>query len=525
MEFARTLKGKWALGLLLISIGASAGGNRPPIGTNVNGLSYWNTGLPFLDSFKTSSPWLSGANNEWNDGRKLDLDARGWVRSLKPGQAANMALFSGTANFSGTLAKRHVVLYEGTGSLQYGELAKLVERGEHRDIIQIESGEGNAAITLSATDPGDYIRNIRIIPEAVKPKPGELFNPLFLKQLEGYHALRFMIWMLGESSEDIAARRWSRRPLLEDARWTIKGAPVEAMTALANRTGADPWFTMPHAADDDYVRRFAQMVKQSLDPKLKVYVEYSNEVWNTVYPQTAYAREKGLALGLSKDPGEATLRFYAKRAVEMFSVWEGIFGKERLVRVLAFQSDIDPAYADEVALSFGDTRNHVDALAIGPYFGTELAADAAGVERLKKMPLDELMRELESSALPKAKAQMLAHAAAARKYGLPLIAYEGGQHLWNMSGQEAPEVSSLFLAANRDPRMGALYSRYLKDWAEAGGGLFMHLLDCGLFKNDGNWGALEYLAQPRADAPKYDALRRFMEDGNAPRDVNSSRER
>ncbi len=45
-----------------------------------------------------------------------------------------------------------------------------------------------------------------------------------------------------------------------------------------------------------------------------------------------------------------------------------------------------------------------------------------------------------------------------------------------MSSQEATELDALYLAANRDPRMGILYSRYLKDWAEAGGGLFMYFL-------------------------------------------------
>lgn len=504
-----------ALGLLLPCTGLSAAEKRPLIGTNLNGLSYYSTELPFLDTFKNSGPWVSGTKDNWNDGRKLDLDRHGWVRSLKPGQVALTVLFHDTTKFAGTLAQRYVVRYEGAGRLEYGELAKLVEHAEHRDVIEIELGAGNATLTLTETDPNDYLRNIRISPEGSKAKPDELFNSVFLERLQGYGALRFMIWMLGESSEDIAARRWNERPTLRDSRWTIKGAPVETMVALSNRVQADPWFTMPHAADDEYVRRFAQTVKTSLAPNLKVYLEYSNEVWNTVYPQTAYARKKGLALGLSKNPDEAVLRFYAKRAVEMFSIWEQVLGKERLVRVLAFQSDIDPQYSDEVAISFGDTRDHIDAIAIGPYFGTDLAADSAGVARIRKLSLDELMRELESAALPSAKAQMLKHAAVARKYGVPLIAYEGGQHLWNMSGQAAPELDALFNAANRDPRMGSLYSRYLNDWAEAGGGLFMHLLDCGSFEGAGNWGALEHLAQPRSEAPKFDALRRFMEGGDA----------
>jgi hypothetical protein len=105
---------------------------------------------------------------------------------------------------------------------------------------------------------------------------------------------------------------------------------------------------------------------------------------------------------------------------------------------------------------------------------------------------------------------MLAHAAVARKYGLPMIAYEGGQHLWDMEGK-APEAQALFNAANRDPRMGALYARYLKDWTQAGGGLFTHELDCARCDNGGCWGAVEYLGQLRSEAPKFDALRRFME--------------
>lgn len=500
-----------ALLLFLGLTGLCAAEQRPPVGTNLNGLSYSSTELPFSDAFKTAGAWVSGTKENWNDGRRLDLDKHGWVRSLKPGQVALTVLFHDTAKFSESLAKRYVVHYEGTGSLEYAELAKLVERGEHRDIIEIEPGEGNATLTLSETDPNDYLRNISIVPEGSQTKPGELFNPMFLKSLKGYRALRFALWMLGESADFVAPPRWRDRPSPQDALWTVKGAPIETMIALSNQLNADPWFSLPHAAEDAYVRGFAELVRRSLDPKLKVYLEYSNEVWNEVFPATAYAREKGLALGLSQDPYEATMRYFAKRSVEIFKIWEQVLGKERLVRVMSFQSDGMPEYSDEIALSFGDTREHVDALSIGPYFGTDLAADAAAAARTRKLGLDELMQELKKSSLPKAKEQMLAHAAVARKYGLQMIAYEGGQHLWNMSGHAAPELDALFNAANRDPRMGALYTRYLNDWAEAGGGLFMHELDCGIFEGAGNWGALEYLTQPRAEAPKFDALQRFME--------------
>lgn len=500
-------------GLQLLSCGAAAlaAQPRPPIGTNLNGLSYWSAELPFLDAFKSSGEWISGTKEEWKDGRALDLDPRGWVRSLKPGQVANMILFHDTARLFGPKPRRWIVEHEGAGVFAFGELAKLIEQTPGRDVIEIEPGEGNATVTLVSTAANDPLRNIRVLPYGIPSKTGEIFSPAFLAQLRGYRALRFMIWMLGESPEDTAARRWRLRPLPQDARWTIKGAPVEIMVALSNRLRADPWFSLPHAADDEYVRKFAELVKKQLDPSLRVYLEYSNEVWNEVFPQTAYARERGFALRLATDPGEATLRYYAGRSVEIFKIWEKVFPKERLVRVLAFQSDISPEYADEIALSFGDTLKHVDAMAVAPYFGAEFVWDDEAVARTRKMTLDDLMRELESAALPKAKEQMLAHATVARKYGLPLIAYEGGQHLWDMGGRDAPELTELFYAANRDPRMGRIYTRYLNDWAEIGGGLFVHLLDCGSFKGAGNWGALEYLTQPRAEAPKYDALMRFAE--------------
>lgn len=488
-----------------VAPGASAAANRPPIGTNLDEPSYWGPELPFVDAFKSASDWVSGSKDEWEDKRRLDLDSRGWVRKLLPGQEAHAALFAGFNKFPGLLARRYIVIYEGTGILKYDERASLVERGDHRDVIAIDDGaEGNATLSLTSTDPSDPLRNIHMTAEGSSAKPGEIFNPVFLDRLKGYRVLRFMDWMLGASHE-MKQQRWRDRPTPQDARWSTNGVPVETMVALANRVHADAWFSMPHAVDDDYVRRFAQIVNKTLDPKLTVYVEYSNEVWNDIFPQSRYAREKGLALGLSKDPFEAQLRFQARRSREIFEIWEQALGKKRLVRVLSTQSS-SPEQIDTL-LAEGTTRAHVDALAIAPYFGYELANDPQAVAKTLKMSLDELLGEVENGALPRAKAEMQGAAAAARKHGLPLLAYEGGQHLVDIGADaENPALNALFGAANRDPRMGKIYARYLQDWQDAGGGLFLHFLSCG-----GRFGALEYLTQPRAEAPKFDAIHRFIE--------------
>jgi hypothetical protein len=92
---------------------------------------------------------------------------------------------------------------------------------------------------------------------------------------------------------------------------------------------------------------------------------------------------------------------------------------------------------------------------------------------------------------------------------LLLLAYEGGQHLVGVgSVQNNPSVTNLFVAANRDPRMGDLYQRMLESWHNSGGGLFMHYASVGQYGRYGSWGVLESMGQQTS--PKLEALIRFM---------------
>lgn len=293
------------------------------------------------------------------------------------------------------------------------------------------------------------------------------------------------------------------------------------MVALANRLHVNPWFTMPHVSDDGFIRSFAQLVHSSLDRRLKVYVEYSNEVWNTVFPQTEYAKKKGLELRLSSDPDEAMIRWYARRSKEVFSIWETAFeGRQRLVRVFATNT-YQPEY-DEIPFKTREyIRGGVDAIAIGAYFGGELGTKE-NIDRVEKMTLDELFRELETVHIPDVLKEVARHVEVGRRYGVPIIAYEGGQHLAAMAadfGDEplSPKINALFDAANRDPRMGLLYWKLVEGWSRiTGGQLFVHLENCSTVNKNGRWGLLEYLEQPRTQAPKYDAVQRWMEGAPPP---------
>ena len=110
-----------------------------------------------------------------------------------------------------------------------------------------------------------------------------------------------------------AQKEWSDRCTgTHMAQNTPKGVSVEVLVDLCNRVRAAPWFCMPTAASDDYVTRFASYVRDHLDPALKVYIEYSNETWNTGYPGFDYSAAKGAEMGINP------WQFHAHRAVQMF---------------------------------------------------------------------------------------------------------------------------------------------------------------------------------------------------------------
>ena len=505
-----------------------------PVGSNLDGVSDWSTDWPFTDAFKTARPWISGELYVWDDGRALDLDDRGWVRSLLPGQVARTLLFRQAPNYP---AGQYHVFYEGTGVIGYRFAAQKLDAlsTPGHDVLDVDPlREGGINIEIYETDPSDYIRNIHVImPGGVLVSdafsyiedPGTVaqgqakwlyevyethpFHPLFLNRIRRYKTLRFMDWM-NTNWSPIA--EWADHAHPADASYALgRGVPVEVMCALANTVDADPWFNIPHLATDDFVTQFATVVRDRLKPELKAHVEYSNEVWNGGFGQAQYCQEQGLARALSDIPFEANQRYYSQRAVEIFQIFADVMGgTSRLVRVMSSQAantGVSP-----MVLGWQDAYKYVDALAIAPYFGYELGL-AGNVERVEQMTLDDLFAELENVSLPQCYQWMTAQAAVAEQYGVELVAYEGGQHLVGVNNvRENATLNALFDAANRDPRMGALYAQYFREWRKHTKGVFCHFSHCGAWSKYGRWGSLEYMTQPTSEAPKHQAILDFISE-------------
>jgi hypothetical protein len=503
---------------------------RSPIGTNLELLSYWSPQVPFVDVMKSSSEWLSGDAKDWGGGPPPDLDANGWVRSLRPGQVVRKVMLREFGDrYPGG---RYLVRYKGEGKLNFGFAAKIVSERRGEMVIQVTPNDGGIYLWIEATNPADHLRDIEIImPGGIcegdpfkhvasardcgsRPflsfagNRNILFYPVFAERLRGYSVLRFMDWMHTNSSP---VATWAQRTPVTYSTWATKsGAPVEVMIALANLVGAHPWFTLPHQSDEAYARSFAQMVKEKLDPTLGVYVEHSNEVWNSLFAQYGYLSKQAKTQGLELS------KYHALRTRALAGVFKAELGADRVVSVLGGQAAnpwVATSGLDYLKGRFGAAATGIDAVAIAPYFGVSPTPAEAG--KFTSMTMDQLVSYVRTNVFPHEAAHMASHRTVAKKYALRLLAYEGGQHMAGVAGAEGnAALNKLFDSFNRDPRIKQLYLDYLAIWKREGGELFVHFNDVSRYTKWGRWGALEYVAQPRVESPKFDALQTFIEQNS-----------
>ncbi len=505
-----------------------------PIGTNIASINDWSPQIPLIDLFKLSRAWF------WEGPYTTittNIDSNGWLTSLTPPNGIPRNAKPATVIFPGMpnryLGGRYVVLYDGEGTINYRWAAtkNMTLSRPGRDVIDINSSNSSGIVLqMISTDPnrtGNYIRNIRIIPEALEgtymnnydrgnfnPVSANIFNPNWMNKIAPFSTLRFMDWMRTNGSQQV---NWSDRPTLEQARWTmLNGAPLEVMVALANQGNFNPWFNMPHMATDDYVRNFALYVKNNLETDKKVYVEYTNEGWNTFFPQTTWINER------AKETGLTGTQWFARRTAEMINIWKDVFSdqSERIVGVLATQaanSSLGSAAIDY--LKSTGNFSAIDAIAIAPYFGHYLGSPTFS-RQVRGLNVNSIFQELTQGgvikrangtpavpggALQRSYSWMESYAELARKNNLELLAYEAGQHIVGYGGvQNNATINNLFIAVNRDPRMGQLYQEYMAKWHQLGGGLLAHFNDVRRPSKFGSWGMMEHLND--INNPKYTSI-------------------
>ena len=491
---------------------------HPSLGTNLSQVTDYSRELPFVDVFKMARTWIPQIQGgAWGQGPALQQDVNGWITSLQPGQYAETILLDNALDDQPNFpAGQYTVLWDGEGTLQFDlRSATIVSQSPGRMVVSIAPAQNGVFIMETATNPANYLRNIRfIMPGFENSWQTQPFNPRFLQSLGGYRVLRFMEWMLTNGS---TVRNWSDRAHPGDYTYTRRGVPLEVLIQLANSTGIAPWFNIPAQATDGYVQQFAAMVNQQLSVSARFYLEYSNENWNGTFSQTPWIQAQGQAAGFSSDPTMAGFYYNGWRSSQIFTIFRSALSTpDRMIRVMAAQAA--NSWLSDQMLGFRNVYANADALAIAPYFncddtgsgGFGILGGPATQSSVDTMTVDQVI-DIELAHINGCAAQqMQSGGAVARKYGLRFLAYEGGQSLVGYYGMENDALmTSLFKAANRSARMSALYTQYLSQWVTAGGDLFAHYSDVTSYTRYGSWGSLEYQDQDPSTAPKYQALMTF----------------
>ncbi len=506
----------------------------PALAVGLTGLSDWSTQLPFIDLMRSARPWTGHLEGQWGEVEPAELEAggflteEGWPRRLPEGVVSleSFILTDLPEAARGTIG-RYRVTWAGQGDFSLGGRAQNVAMGDHEAWFDFTPGDGPVVLRIAATEEDDPIRDIVVLREDHIPlhEVGALFNPDWIARIRDMRVLRFMNWM---PAENLPQESWGDRPRMSDYTWSRRGVPLEVMVRLSNFVGADPWFTVPFTADDDYVRAFAEYVERRLAPDLRVYAEWSNEVWNFTFTQAHWAAARAEERWPGEEDG-AWMQYAGLRAAQVADIWAEVFNgqEDRLIRVIATQTSwpgLEEALLEAPraqAEGRAPPAESFDAYAVAGYFGNEL-----GLEDRVEEVLDwagqpdgfaRAAEELRAGSLAQAVEEWFPyHAQVARRHGLELVMYEGGTHILGLGEAVWNDDLAAFLTAfNYSPEVAALYAELLEGWRDAGGTLFNAFVDVSAASRWGSWGALRHLddANPRwATLMAYNATAGGWED-------------
>lgn len=540
------------------AVGAVQGTNAVAIG--LASVTDWSTQLPFLDLMKTSRPWIGHKAGQWGGMEVAQLraegvlDAHGWPLEMPRSLGSiGTLILTDMPEAATSLKGRYRLKFDGKGVIEVSGRAEKVRYGKGEVTFDYTPGPGSVDIRIQRINTTNPPRNITVVhmDNAQRFDRGAVFNPLWTARIGQFRALRFMDWAETNNS---SLSDWGERPEVGDVTY-VDGVPVEVMIDLANELESDAWFNIPHLADDAFVRAYAELVRDRLDPALTAYVEFSNEVWNWQFSQAVWADKAASARWGENDKW---MQFYGLRAAEVARIWSEVFAAEaetRLVNVISSQTgwlglETEVLSAPlAVAEGLEPPVEAFDAYAVTGYFGgvlgledrqemvknwlAESVAKARGkaeAQGLKGTALDAYVaahrfdgaseragRELLDGGVSGNREDTLNdligrvlphHAQVARAHNLDLVMYEGGTHIVGIGALvEDTELTDFMHHLNYSAEMGRLYAALLNGWKAVGGQLFNAYSDVYAPTKWGSWGALRHLDDSN---PRWDALVDFQ---------------
>ncbi len=494
-------------------------------GMNLHQVRFWTREWVFVDIMKIADPW-----RVQNGESGLVTDANDWPTALPP---SGVITYMYTGNTGTYPTGRYVCTYDGEGTLIFGDDAQVVSSAPGRIEFDVAAADNGISLKITSTDPnqtGNYARNIKVWMPGFENAQSP-FHPLFVKRLRPFSVIRFMDW---QRTNNLGEVSWSGRATKDYfSQGTGKGVALEYMIELCNELGASPWFCMPHLGDNNtngYVENFAKMVRDGdlannippLHDQAKIYVEWSNEVWNSRFPVYDWIRE-GAIPGPGNDVDLGAPEFFDMWATNMaddFATWHQVYAglEDKIIRVFASTKDSDNAWVagkmtDRLkALSFD---RQFDAIATSAYFGDD---DYTGPTTDGLALINYAMSDTNPvGTIKESEMRYLEHGHLAQQLSIEMgrtidyLAYEAGQHMTPKDGDgNIKPYSQAVMDAQSHPQMYEAYFKNMQAFKDAGGSLYVAFNYINKQTDiDGGWGHLNHQDQPIEDAHKLRAVLDF----------------
>lgn len=505
--------------------------SRPPMGVNVEGLSDWARLQPFVDMMKTSRPWGT-ADAPWQ--ATTQVDALGWPTGDAGVVVAVQTVDTGDTNSTYQYLASGVYRLRFTGKATVTPTASanvevrnyLYDATTNLSTADVAVGTGATQLMLGFRGTTGGVQNVSLL------RPGytadQTFTNEFVSAMAPFGVVRFMDFLATNATRVSA---WSDRTTPASAtQATSKGGAYEYTVQIANQLGKDIWINIPVLADDTYIRSLATLLKQSLAPGRVVYLEYSNELWNSIFPQTTDNKNAAVAEAIA---GDTTLTKGTLCTQAMFDAsqgdcnpyWAGYFrvGK-RIVRISqifadvfgagAINTTVRPVYATQwassniaeqvlknIATYRGTPSSLIYGVATAPYLYLPQSLVTATTLTVPQI-LQGLQTSLDVNNAPYFDVgtyvngtytrgvpytggdwTQSSHKALANYYKIKSIAYEAGTDM----GQSSVSAPVKF-QANKDTGMGGIVNGELAQWYGCGNDLFMYYNLSSAWGSSGYWG-------------------------------------
>ena len=510
-SFAALLSALFAFalcGVLGVLAAPAANAQTPPIpvGANLMGVADYDTQLLFVNVMDQGRGF--GKTTDPND-FGIPHDSAGW-----PLSDASIVFFDGGTfvNYAGT----YHMSFNGKATVSTGYPGEAVflayDSATNTSTWDITLAAGRRQLIASFTSTqltnaspvNTGVKNVRLIRPGYPLNTTQKFTTAIKNAIVKFTTLRFMQTTgtlnynhLGNDESNPTATltftNWSDRLRPGDATQVFnpivrpqgRGMSWELVIQLCNENSKDAWINVPISATDDYISKLALLFKYGsdgvnpytsvqanpvyppLNPSLKLYVEYGNEVWNPAFTNYSYnfqVTDNEITTGQETDTGAGSAasnlnydnlavqrgappetsytnaetwndRRVARRLYQISALFKGVYGAAAInttIRpVLAWQGFYAAPNRDQMLFLkavYGAPKNYLYALASAPYIGdpSQAPGDVANFSSV-----NAILNKMTLASDDNRTRATLPYLTEATFYGLKHLAYEGGTDLSN----------------------------------------------------------------------------------------------